>query len=109
MFSFQSDNDRIEAVKKYFIDQPLSCWVKEARKYSEELETIITGDDFCEYAIKLEGITTEQANRKDLRKKFARDIRFVYKDLFKATDDIFTASGRSEERRVGKECRSRWS
>src|SRR5574343_744502 len=96
MFSFQSDNDRIEAVKKYFIDQPLSCWVKEARKYSEELETIITGDDFCEYAIKLEGITTEQANRKDLRKKFARDIRFVYKDLFKATDDIFTASGANE-------------
>ncbi len=34
---------------------------------------------------------------------------FFWKDEAGETDDIQKKSGRSEERRVGKECRSRWS
>ena len=51
-------------------------------------------------------IKTTEAELKELRLK-AKELRKKIED--KQKDEIFSALLRSEERRVGKECRSRWS
>ena len=44
----------------------------------------------------------EQNGKKKYRKKSTQDVRLC-------ADDVMARHKRSEERRVGKECRSRWS
>ena len=44
-----------------------------------------------------------------LIKKYSKEKSFIYFFLAIITISVFNYNGRSEERRVGKECRSRWS
>ena len=53
-------------------------------------------DGYVHYSLAMERIREEEENRKALMDEFDND------------EDNFD-SDRSEERRVGKECRSRWS
>ena len=55
------------------------------------------------------GVTTAQLNKlaEDLIKKY--EVKPAFKDYNGYPASLCTSLNRSEERRVGKECRSRWS
>src|SRR5579859_1637893 len=56
------------------------------------------------------GETLEEAVRRELREETGLEVRVL--ELIELFDRIYfenSAAPRSEERRVGKECRSRWS
>ena len=70
-----------------------------------KLTVAYDGTNYCGWQIQDNGITIEEVLNRELSKLLQEDIKSSpHTDGFR-----LRTSTRSEERRVGKECRSRWS
>jgi hypothetical protein len=77
-------------------------WVLDARKNSKTLRALVTGDGFDEELIeKIEHL--ESAERAEVRKKYAKDIRDLFNRVMKKRQNIFDANGGSEQMQLNNE------
>jgi len=66
-------------------------WVKEACEYHEKLDVHVNGDDVDEYLERINNY--ENPRQYELRKKFATSNKFVFENLLRPIDKIFSAKG----------------
>jgi len=85
---FKDINEVIEVIKANKI---LPEWVKEARKYQEELEALVCGDDFVDLLLQIEHIESEKKAK--ARKKYARPIKDINAKILEPVSNVYSATG----------------
>jgi hypothetical protein len=75
-----------------FIDKPANYeLIKEARKYSDHLNLHVNSQGIDKHFEKIKEY--ENQNQLDLRKKYARSNKYLFSELLKPLDKIYTARG----------------
>ena len=75
------------------------------KEFKMEKMSADTYMEYLELAEQIDAATSERASKRYSRQEIEAMMLFICK----AYGNQFTVDERSEERRVGKECRSRWS
>ena len=65
------------------------------------------GTNYCGWQVQINGITVEEVLNKALKDLLNEEIAVI--GASRTDSGVHAMGNRSEERRVGKECRSRWS
>ena len=95
--------ENVEEVVEFIeYNQHVKPWVATAREYSVRLRALVDGKGFHEELIhQIEKI--ESSKRAEVRKKYSKDIRSLFKRLTNARSNVFQANGGSVELNISSE------
>lgn len=85
---FNDVNEVIQVIKD---NKQVPEWIRESRKYHEDLEALVEGDEYTELLLRIEHIESEKKAK--ARKKYARPIKDINFKILEPVSNVYSATG----------------